>query len=184
MTTARVAVFFTWVTISLLVGSVNAHEGHDDAASPVASIAGAGSPRIEAASDLFEIVGVVDKGAMTLFLDRYATNEPIANAKIDIEIGSAKGPAQVNSDGTYTFRHAALATPGQLPVTLAITAGGDGDLLTGELVIPDPNAANARAEASPFLKQLGLAAGALILIGAITVTWWLFRRHRLGKNVK
>jgi len=33
------------------------------------------------------------------------------------------------------------------------------------------------------LKQLGWAAGALILIGAFTM-WWLFRRHSLGKNAK
>jgi len=184
MIVARAAAIFAWITIALLAGSAHAHEGHDDAASPAASIAGGGSPRIEAASELFEIVGVVDKDAMTLFLDRYATNDPIANAKIDIEAGAARGPAQANPDGTYTFRHAALATPGQFPVTITVTTGGDADLLTGELVISDPNAANARAETSPALKQLGWAAGALIVIGAFTMTWWLFRRHNLGKNAK
>ena len=184
MTAARAVALFGRIAIALLASSAFAHEGHDDAASPAAPIAGGGSPRIEAASDLFEIVGVVDKDAMTLFLDRYATNDPIVDAKIDIEAGPAKGSAQANPDGTYTFRHAALATPGQFPVTITVTAGGDADLLTGELLIPDPNAANAHAETSPLLKQLGWAAGVLILIGAITMAWWLCRRHSLRKNIK
>lgn len=184
MTAARKLALFAWIVIAPLVLSAHAHEGHDDAASPAVSIAGGGAPRFEAVSDMFEIVGIVDKGAMTLFLDRYATNDPVADAKVDIEAGPAKGPAQANPDGTYTFKHAALAAPGQFPVTIAVTIGNDADLLTGELVIPDPNALNANAETNSNWNQLGWAAGALILIGAITLTAWRYRRRRFRKNAK
>jgi len=184
MTAARKLALFAWIVMALLALSAQAHEGHDDAASPGVPIAAGGVPRFEAVSDMFEIVGIVDKGSMTLFLDRYATNDPVANAKLDIEAGAAKGPAQVNPDGTYTFRHAALAAPCQFPVTIAVAAGSDADLLTGELVIPDPNASNGHAETNPNWKQLAWIAGVLILTGAITMTAWRYRRHRFRKDAK
>ncbi len=181
MTAVRALLFSAWVATSLLASAARAHEGHDDAASPMPMAPGGGIPRVEAYSDLFEIVGVVNNGVMTLFLDRYATNDPITNAKIDIELGAAKGSAQPNPDGTYTFKHAALSQPAQLPVTFAIAVGSDADLLTAELVIVDPNAGSAHSTATPLWKSWWWAAGGLLLLGMISVAW-LLRRRQLGRE--
>ena len=63
-----------------------AGEGHDHGdAAPVAT--GTGSPRVSSHSDLFELVGIVDAGAMTIYLDRHATNEPVTGAKVEVEAG-------------------------------------------------------------------------------------------------
>jgi hypothetical protein len=159
--------------------SAYAHEGHDDAASPPVSVGGA--PRIEAASDLFEVTGVVENGAMTVYLDRYATNEPVVGAKIDIDAGSAKGVAQPNPDGTYMFSHAALAQFGTVPVTFAVSAGPDADLLTGELVITDPNATKASSQPTFAWTQVAWLVGALILVGIALGSLW-FRRRQLSRK--
>ena len=149
-----------------------ADEGHDHGnAAPVA--AGSASPRVQAHSDLFELVGVVDKGQMTVYLDRYATNEPVAGAKIEFESGAARGLAQPQADGTYLIQFDALAKPGELPFSFTVTAGADTDLLAGELSIQDPHHHAAEAAARPWLRWFGYAAAVLAVLGVIA---WLGRR--------
>lgn len=62
--------------------------GHDHDAPPAVSAASA--PRVEAQSDSFELVAVLDNGKLTLYLDRFATNEPVSDARIQIESGTFK----------------------------------------------------------------------------------------------
>lgn len=171
-----------WLAMLVVAIGVHAHEGHDDTASPPISVGGA--PRVEASSDLFEVVGVVDRGTMTIFVDRYATNEPVIDAKIDIDAGTAKGMAQASRDGTYTFAHAALAQPGTLPVTFTVASGADTDLLTGELVIVDANAPDSRTQTTPAWKATAWIAGSLILVGIVTALWWFRRRQLPPKGVR
>lgn len=163
----------------LVALAAHAHEGHDDAAPAPVNVAGA--PRVEATSDQFEVVGVVENGKMTVFLDRYATNEPVVNAKIEIEAGSATGAAQANPDGTYTFAHGALAQPGSLPINFTIASGADTDLLTGELVIANANAVDARQQSTFKWAEAAWTAGALLLVGAVALLWW-FRRSRVSRK--
>jgi hypothetical protein len=170
-----------WLATFLMAHAAYAHEGHDDTASVPVTVAGA--PRVEATSDLFEVVGVVDRGTMTIFLDRYATNEPVVDAKIDIDAGPAKGVAQAKPDGTYTFTHAALGQPGSLPITFTVASSADTDLLTGELVIADPSAVDDRIQTSPMWKGAAWTSGALILIGAVALLWWFRRRHFSRKGI-
>lgn len=83
----------------ILAPRVWADAGHDHGDAPAVA-AGTALPRVTSHSDLFELVGVVDRGEMTIFLDRYATNEPVKDATIDIEIGNIKGVATVQADGS------------------------------------------------------------------------------------
>jgi hypothetical protein len=163
----------------LLAMNVYAHEGHDDAASAPVSVGGA--PRVEATSDLFEVTGVVENGAMTIYLDRFATNEPVVDAKIEIDAGAAKGAAQPNPDGTYTFRHAALAQSGTLPITFAVSSGPDADLLTGELANTNPDTSKAASQPTFDWTRVAWLAGALALIGIALGSLW-FRRRQLSQK--
>jgi hypothetical protein len=158
----------------------NAHEGHGDAAPVASGLPGANVPRIEAQSDSFEIVGVIQHGVLTLFLDRYASNEPVVDAKIDIEAGALKGSAQANADGTYTFKHAALTQPGQFPVTFTITAGSDSDLLAGDLVIVDPDAVAAHATSDPSWTRWSWIAGGFVVLAGIAIARWSRRKSVRG----
>ena len=180
MTAVRIVVLSACMVMSLQPVAARAHEGHDDAAPSASGMPGPNVPRVEAQSDLFEIVGVVQNGVMTLFLDRYATNEPVVDAKIDIEAGPLKGSAQAIPDGTYTFKHATPTQPGQLPVTFTITAGSDSDLLAGDLVIGDASAATVHANDDAWWKRWSWAAGALVLVTGIAIAWWSRRKRVEG----
>ena len=141
--------------------------GHGDAA-PAAG--GTASPRIAAHSDLFELVGIVDKGQMKVYLDRFASNEPVTGARIEFESGSNKGTAQPQADGTYLIKFDALAKPGELPFSFTVTAGSDTDLLAGDLDLDDPHATHAEEKRSwwPWLGAAAFIAAAL----GIAMTFW------------
>lgn len=182
MSRVRKAACLAWITAFVFACNAIAHEGHDDTPSTPISVSGA--PRVEGVSDLFEVVGVVDNGTMTVFVDRYGNNEPVLDAKVEIEVGSAKGAGQANADGTYTFTHAVLAQPGVLPVTFTVAAGTDTDLLTGELTIPDANAPESRTQTTLLWTPVVWTGALLILIGAIAAYWWMRRRHVGRESVR
>ena len=177
MTAFRAILLAACMTLSLRPTAGHAHEGHDDGAPSGSAMPGVNVPRVEAQSDLFEIVGLVQNGVMTLFLDRYATNEPVVGAKIDIEAGALKGAAKANPDGTYSFSDPALTQPGQFPVTFTIVAGPDSDLLAGDLVIADPQATAAHAIADPWRKRWWWIAGVLIVLAGAVFGWWSSRKR-------
>ena len=122
----------------VLAGSAVGGEGHDHGDTGPAT-PGTRSPSFEAKSDLFELVGILERGTLRLFLDRYASNEPIADATIDIEAGTGKAMARAQSDGTYLFDADILRQPGNIAFSFTVTAGADVDLLAANLAIPDPH---------------------------------------------
>lgn len=135
--------------------------GHGEARQ---TAAGGASPRIEAHSDLFELVGVVDKGRMTVYLDRYATNEPVAGARIEYESGQDKGVAVPQADGTYLIEFEALSRRGELPFAFTVSAGAQTDLLAGDLDLEEAHEDHADA-GRPWWRwaAYGLAAAAAVL---------------------
>lgn len=143
---------------------------------PAAPAAGDASPRFEAYSDLFELVGVVEKGQLTVHLDRYATNEPIAGAKIEFESGADKGVAAPQPDGTYAIKLAGLDKPGQRAFSFTVAAGSDTDLLAGELLIADVQP-HAEAHGPHWDRWAALAFAALALAAVA-----LFARRKFASR--
>ena len=156
--------------LASLFNPVWAGPGHDHGDEPAAA-AGSASPRVTSHSDLFEIVGVVAKGEMTLYLDRYATNEPVKDAKIDIEIGNIKGVATAQADGSYVFKSDALAKPGDLAISFTVQAGKDTDLLAGDLKIGSAVDDHAHDAPRPWLRWAAYAGGALLLVAVAAAVW-------------
>jgi membrane fusion protein, heavy metal efflux system len=176
---AQAATFFVAFLISVfsLFNPAWAGPGHDHGDAPAVA-AGSASPRVTSHSDLFEIVGVVSKGEMTLYLDRYASNEPVKDAKIDIEIGNIKGVAAAQADGSYLFKNEILAKPGELAISFTVQAGKDTDLLAGDLKIGSPADDHAHDETSkPWLRWAAYAGGVLLLIGVAVA---VLRRRKRG----
>ena len=173
---AAIILIAIFIIFMALVNPAWAGPGHDHGDTP-AGAAGNALPRVSSHSDLFELVGVVDKDEMTIFLDRYATNEPVNDAKIDIEIGNVKGVAAVQADGSYLFKNAVLAKPGELAVSFTVVAGKDADLLAGDLKIGNLVADHTDDTADkPWLRWAAYAGGTLLLIGIAAVV--LRRRQR------
>ena len=168
-------VFFLAVTA--LISPARAGEGHDHGDAQVTS-ASESSPRFTAHSNLFEAVGLLLGDELSITLDRYATNEPVLKAKVEVASGSYKAVAVFHADhGDYSLPSTAFKKPGTYAIVLTITAGEQTDLLTGELVVPSPDAQAAHGNhARPWLSWAAYASGALLL--AVIALATLRRRKR------
>ena len=160
---------------------VFADEGHDHGDEPAAG-EGSASPRFEAHSDIFELVGIVENGQLTVYLDRYATNEPVVNAKVEFESGETKGVAAPQPDGTYLIKLDALSKPGQVPFSFTVTAGNATDLLAGELAIADTHA-HEEEQVNFWQRWAGLIAAAVAALALLSIAALAMRR-RAARNTK
>jgi RND family efflux transporter MFP subunit len=105
-------------------------------------------PRLAASSDAFDLVGVygaTSANTLTLYLDRALTNQAVTNAKIDFESDALKGTAQVQPNGTYLITLPAAALKAKMPFVFTVAAGSESDLLAGELVLANAEAAHDHA---------------------------------------
>lgn len=175
---AQAATFFIalFLVCTALINPAFAGPGHDHGDEPAAAT-GTASPRVSTHSDLFELVGLVEGNEMKIYLDRYATNEPVTDAKIEVEVGSIKGVAAVQPDGSYSFKNELFIKPGELAVSFTVLAGKDADLLAGDLKIGSAVDDHADDVASkPWLRWAAYAGGALLLTAVAVVA--LRRRKR------
>nr|WP_246295103.1 hypothetical protein [Schlegelella koreensis] len=199
--TAAALVFF--VATSPGVASPGAHgpDGeHLDGPPSVTGRAGS-APRMESKSEQFELVATLGGGELSILIDRFETNEPVLNARVEIESGSLKAGAKFHADqGDYAVDDPALlkalSQPGSHPIVVTFVAGRDSDLLEGTLQVTtavaaaDPGHGHAHGEASGHGAQAAhahddwrrlelLIAGLAVLgIGAL---WWR-RRNRLAAS--
>ena len=97
--------------------------------------------RIEANSDIFELVGTLSGGELSIFIDRFVTNEPLLQAQVEVESGALKAQAKFRAEiGDYKIDDPAmlqkLSTPGEHPLVITVIAGKDSDLLDAVLRVP------------------------------------------------
>ena len=160
-----------------------AHGDEDHDAKP-ATVAIGGAPRLVTHSELFELIGIVENGAMTVYLDRFADNSPVTDAKIEVVAGSEKGIATANENGTYRFVSKAFAKPSEIPITFTISAGNDADLLAGDLVVADEHAEDT-AKANSLFTNKWLISGLIVVFILILVSLWIRkRRHQTVRMFK
>ena len=176
--TAIISIAFLWVFTSFLTPAW-AGPGHDHGDAPAAAV-GTASPRVSAHSDLFELVGIVEGSELKIYLDRYATNEPVTDAKIEIEVGSIKGLAAAQADGSYSFTNDVFTKPAELALSFTVLAGKETDLLAGDLKIGPAMDDHAHGpSAKPWLRWAAYAGGALLLLfTAVTI----LRKKRIGSR--
>ncbi len=157
-----------------------AGEGHSHDAAPATSAAPV-LPRFTAHSDLFETVGVLGGDELSFLIDRYETNEPVLDAKVELESGSLKSQLEFHADHAgYSIPSEAFKKPGTYAITLTITADDQTDLLTGELVVPDSEADHANEASS---KPWGLWSGlAIALLAFAAAVFWRLRQPRVGRT--
>jgi RND family efflux transporter MFP subunit len=121
------------------LGSALAHGGEDHGDEKPAANSAIG-PRIDAQSDLFELVGVPsarDDGILTVYLHDFRTNAPVTDASVELTTGDAT-LAGTAVNGAFTFKTPWVIQPGHYDLTFSITAGDRSDLLIGRLDIPEP----------------------------------------------
>lgn len=144
-------------------------------------------PRLEARTEIFELVARREAEGLVLYLDRYETNEPVFQASIEVDSSEAKAQVSFRPDsGDYLVSDKAflakLDVPGSHPVVFAITAGNEADLLEGALMV---SAGDGNAKAGMLSKrpaQLVAVGAGLIVIGVLVVAIWR-RRARAASLV-
>jgi hypothetical protein len=168
MTRTLQAIVFSVALLAFHAGSVLAGPGHDHGAEAPAS-GGTGLPRFTAVSDQLELVGVLDGRKVTLYLDRFADNSPVPDARIELEIAGEKLMAISKAEGEYEVMLAAAPAAGVLPVVAMVTVGADSDLLAGELDLhaAAPSGADGHGpEWKAMLVWAGIGLSALLLVWA------------------
>lgn len=136
--------------------------------------------RSEAQSELFELVAASGNGQLTVFLDRYATNEPVIGAKVEVESGNWKAVAQENGDGSYRVKTEQFGKPGRYPLQFTVQAGADADLMETTLIVADAVGPNA-APAPWNSRAMGWWGGALVgltALAALVLRMWRLRSGR------
>ncbi|HVR94916.1 MAG TPA: hypothetical protein VHI75_13885, partial [Casimicrobiaceae bacterium] len=162
-----------WVLVlALLPFTVFADEGHGGHGAPSSTLPATLAPRVEANSEIFELVGMLEGEKLTLYLDRFATNEPVTNAAIEIASGEFKVTAQSTGEGIYTAAAATLTKPGQYPLVFTIRAAEETDLLDGTLDVPPPT--DAVSHTHNWAEWLVWIIGALVALAG--TAWLLLRR--------
>lgn len=148
------------------------------------AVTGQARPRLEARSELFELVARLDGGALTVLVDRYETNEPVLGARLEVESGPLKASATFRPEsGDYAVTDAgflkALSEPGEHALVFTLAAGDDTDLLDGTLVtVASPVVIDDHDHDRELERALWIGGGAagLALVGGIA--WQRLRPDR------
>lgn len=161
--------------------------------------------RLEAHTEQFELIATLYDSELSILVDRYASNEPVLGAKLEIEVGGVKALATFHADhGDYASDDPKLLellkTPGQHALVFTLTAGADSDLLDGVLVTsagatlaahdhgPGGTAAHDDDDDHDHRQGLlagwrGWAAGSVAALALLGGAWlWRSRRTAAGAN--
>jgi hypothetical protein len=144
---------------------------HLDAPATQASAGGSGAPRMETKSEAFELVGYLRADEFSMLINRFETNEPVLEAKVEVESGGLKAAAKFHSDmGDYAVDDTAflkaLRAPGEHAIVITVIAGTDTDLLDGTLK-SDGAAAGAHGHSHDDEHGHGLPMTAWILLALL-----------------
>lgn len=146
------------------------------------SSAGKVAPRLEAHTDLFELVARLGGGELSILIDRYATNEPVLDASVEVESGGLKAAAAFRADhGDYAIADAALlkrlSATGEHALVITVQAGADADLLDGTLVTASLPAhdVSGHGDGTSVAPWIGAA---VLGAGGVAAAFMLLRRRR------
>ena len=174
------ALLFCGAPVLAAPGAHGPNGEHLDAPGGVQAGAASSIPHMEAATEDFELTAKLYGEELSVLLDRFATNEPVLNAKVELEYRGIKAVGQFHADhGDYSITDVhllkALSQPGKHPLLFTVLAGNDSDLIEGTLEVP-MTAAHAHG---PAINWLWLIVAALLL-AALAVVAIVHRRRSLN----
>jgi membrane fusion protein, heavy metal efflux system len=162
------------LALALASGSARAHEGHSHG-DEAPAISTATAPRGASSSSALELVAVARNGALTVFLDRRDTNEPVTDAIVRVETPDGAATATPMPDGSYRLDAHWSERPGEHEVLFEVEQGGETDIFPVVLAVaamPAPEPAGGLAAwsaglavAHDFQRHLAEADPLPFLIG-------------------
>lgn len=131
-------------------------------------------PRIETFTESFELVGRLQDGELSVLIDRYETNEPVLDGKLEVELNGMKAAARFHADhGDYAIDDEkflkALSAPGKHSLLFTLTAGEESDLLEGTLEVQGAETGHDRSHGDEHAYSLTTWAIGGLLLAAILV---------------
>ncbi|GGH67266.1 hypothetical protein GCM10010975_36920 [Comamonas phosphati] len=139
------------------------------------------APRIEAKSESYELVGRLQGGELSMFINRFATNAPVNQAKVEVELGELKASAPFHDDlGDYAVADGkfleALGKKGTHALVITIVDGNESDLLEGSLEVGAVTALETGHDQGRE-NNLLLAGLAVVALGVVGAFGWLVGRR-------
>ncbi len=130
------------ITIGIALSASAGPGAHGPDGSHIASPssnAGTASPRVAATSDRYELVGIAVGHELSIYVDRFDTNEPVTDVAVAVTIGDAAEAlnAMLRDDGVYVVESEAFEGHGALDLVFSLTGGEGDDLLVGALNLPE-----------------------------------------------
>jgi hypothetical protein len=154
----------------VLPAAASAHEGHDhDKPTPLNLPV---APRVVAVTPDYELVGVVSgEERLTIFLHRFATGEPVKDAKLAVSAGEQEVAAVAKEDGVFELTAQWLRTAEPLDLIFNLTLPNDQDLLTGRLErVSAASVSEGLAPASFLAQNQTLVVGIGALMAGVLLT--------------
>lgn len=142
-----------------------AHEGHDHGEAP--ALPTVYEPRFEARAGAVEVVGILKADDLWLYASRYADNAPWAGLQLEIEQGDTAVVAAAVEPGVYRAPAGPLGEPGTHAVILSASGEGLEELLTGELVVSEPESADTLTRIPRWGWALGVLA--VLVLGSLVL---------------
>lgn len=153
-----------------------AHGGEDhghDAATPVHL---ENAARAYAESEDFELVAALQGERLLIYLDHWASNQPVDDAEIEIDGGGVRQVAQHLGAGLYAVPAAPYARPGRHALVFSIHSGDLADLLVAHLDVPNA-AVDTKPGALPAWAAWSAVGG--LLLAALAFAAWRRRTRAL-----
>jgi hypothetical protein len=167
-------------------GEAHDHDEPTPASTLQATAAGSGQVRTSASTDLFELVLVLDRptghpAMLTAYVDAFNSNQPVKDARVELESEGFKATAQASGDGIYRVPADVLSRPGRHALTVTVTTAKDADLLSLTMDVPP-----APSAAAPASRWWGAAArwplwGGVIVLILAGLALGLWRRKKTGE---
>ena len=148
------------LALALLVpssGALRAHEGHDHGDQPATATPIA--PRASSVTETLELVAVARGGVVTIHLDRFPTNEPVAGATIEVETPAGTVQATPAEPGTYTIPAPWSEKTGEYELTITVNADGASDVFPVTLDIHAEEASAAATTKTSWFSSPAFAGG-------------------------
>ena len=131
-----------------------AHEGHDHGDAPATAPTTGGLPRLSTKSEAYELIAVLDGERLTIYLDRYEDNAPVANATVTVSIDGEPVAAEAATDNTYVLTSGLFSGKSSVELVFDIKAAEVDDLLIGTLVLPGKATTGTGSESRSWPARL------------------------------
>jgi hypothetical protein len=164
----QVSLIFLATLIALPVwAGGDSSDGHSHAP-PVPVPVPLNAPRALAASEDFEVVAILEGKQLVVYVDRFASNEPVVKALVEIDGAGLKGRATEAAPGVYVIDVRSPLPPARHALTISIEADDTADLLLATLDTSQPADSSVYVHswserAVWIIAVLLLAAGALLI---------------------